>query len=776
MNKLKKILVTAGSFVLCAVTIFTLFKFSPFPAFNRFKRHEYSRSFYDRNNELLQVTSVDGGIRREYTPLKNIPDELVKAALKAEDENFYFHSGLDLFAVVRAFFQNLTNRRRVSGASTISMQLARMISPSPERNFTAKIKDTLNAFRLEARLSKKQILELYMNNLPFGNNVEGFTSAAKYFFDKELTELNLAEIYCLAVIPRRPGLYNPAINPEENGNAAWKLYKESRKKIEWNEDAFLLAAELAEEKKWPFHFPHLVNEILKEEKNTKIKLTVDLQIQKFAEFELKSALENIKGARINNAALLLIENSSGNVLAWVGSNDWFDEEYSGQIDGVKVPNQMGSSMKPFLYAMAMDEGLIKPNTILPDIPLEFGSDKIYFPLNFNNRFNGPVRSRMALASSLNVPAVYLLDKIGVEPYYHKLLDLGFNSLLNDGLRADLGLALGAGEVTLEELTNAFSVFANDGIYKPLVLKINSDEKNLAVKENEIEYDEDYYADDDILDQVEKLLPGQKRIYSRNTARIIADILSDKSARVSGFGFTQTFETKYPSMFKTGTANQYQNIVALGSTPSYTIGVWMGNFNGNTVVGKTGSSLPAYVAKKVLDFVTEHNFEEFKKPVGYVREKICSLSGMKAGENCPNTIWEYIPEKDVDENKFDECSWHHRNEDGKTITIYPAEFQKWFSSENFAGTLDYNSSPLKILSPKDGGIFYKYESGNGQEEKIQVEVIGGLDVNEKVLKVFYDDEEFTVERPFSFEIPVELGRHNLTVQFGQESESIKFIVE
>ena len=279
---------------------------------------------------------------------------------------------------------------------------------------------------------------------------------------------------------------------------------------------------------------------------------------------MNDALLEAQKSRISNASILVIDNKTGEPIVWAGNAQFFDEDHSGQSDGVLVRNQPGSSMKPFLYALALETDdehgnpLFSPGTILADIPQEFGDEKLYIPSNFNNRYNGPVRFRVALASSLNVPAVYLLNTIGVDNYLNKLFELGFDSLKKSGKEADLGLALGAGEVSLKELVTAFAVFPRDG--------------------------KDF---------------NNRQIYHSDTARIICSILSDKAARALGFGYSQTFQTDYPAIFKTGTSNQYQDIVALGATKQYTVGVWMGNFSGQTVVGKTGSSLPAWVAKNFL---------------------------------------------------------------------------------------------------------------------------------------------------------------------------------
>ena len=624
------------------------------------------------------------------------------------------------------------------GGSTITMQLAKAVNQDKTFTLRRKIKDVFYAYRLEAKLSKKKILELYLNSIYFGANSYGITSGARTYFASNLQELTPGQIQVLSVIPRNPSYYNPVEHSVRFSN--------------FSEEAEN-AAKQARYFQYPYKMPHFVNylsskKLGKTNKNRyEVHTSVDLEINQMAQGFLREALEEAKGARITNGSLLLLNNEDGSVLAWLGNGDFFDSENGGQIDGVLVENQPGSSMKPFLYALAMDKELIQPTSVLADVPTEFGNEKLYIPENFNNRFNGPVRTRIALASSLNVPAVSTLNKVGVQNYLEKLYELGFESLRKDGrgIQADLGLALGAGEVSLYELVPAFSVFVRDGIYLPLKFF------------------------DDETDREEGL-----KVYSSDTARIISSILSDKGARALGFGYTQTFQTDYPSIFKTGTSNQYQNIIALGATEHYTIGVWMGNFSGNTVMGKTGSSLPAWVAKNILDKLegagNKNYFElsDFPEPEGWHKERICALSGMKAGKNCRSVVSEYV--KNDSDLRF--CDWHVKI-NGEIQTVYPPEYQQWLRSHPDRGLIEYSQSPLTILTPKNDSLFF-YSSLNSNRQAIPLEVTGG---NEDKLDIFYDDKKIaTIDRPFIYSLPVNRGEHSCRVQCGMEELTILFTVK
>ena len=724
-------LIRAGALILILLFAFpVVLRLVPFPELTEFMAQEYSCRIYDRRGELIQVTALKGGGRREFTPLKEIPKDLQKAFLKQEDRRFYFHHGVDWFSLLRAASQNHQSKRIVRGGSTISMQLAKAINKDTSLNFRRKFSDIFTAYRIEAKLSKKKILELYLNSIYFGANSYGVTSGARSFFGCELSQLNKGQLQVLSIIPRNPSFYNPVAFPEH-----FKIYS---KEIEQ-------AAHTAHFYKYPFKLPHFINYVTSDFKKNNQKLpyklttSINLEISQMAEDFLREALEEARPSRITNGALLLLDNSDGSVLTWLGNGDFFDSENSGQIDGVLVKNQPGSSMKPFLYALAIENNILQPGTVLADVPTEFGNEKLYIPENFNNRFNGPVRTRIALASSLNVPAVSTLNKLGVKAYLEKLYELGFESLReNDaGLKADLGLALGAGEVSLKELVPAFSVFVRDGTYLPL--------------------------------NYNNQLTNGRQLYTADTSRIITSILSDKGARALGFGYTQTFQTDYPSIFKTGTSNQYQNIIALGATQHFTIGVWMGNFSGNTVIGKTGSSLPAWVAKNILDKI-ENSTTPFPEPEHWHKERICSLSGQKACSNCRAVVTEYVKNG----TELPDCSWHTSLSDSKEIsTIYPPEYQQWLRSRPDKGLIEYALLPLTFITPKQDSLFF-YSSLNKNQQAIPFEVTGG---SESTLDIYYDEKKIaTIDRPFNFSLPVNRGDHSCRVQCGNEELILNFSVK
>lgn len=739
--KIKIVVVLTAVFCFFAAASF-VFSILPYAELDDFLRRDFSVCVYDRKNNLIQITPLQNGLRREFIPQKEISKRVKATFIKAEDRRFYFHCGVDAVSVVRAFFQNAAADKKVSGASTITMQLAKMISryahnsenefeKTVDRSYRQKISEVLCAFKLEARFSKNQILELYLNSIPFGNNVEGIQSAGRLYFSKEVNELSQEELEILSHIPRRPSFYSP-------------------------EKTF----------EYPFYLPHLTqylraNHFFADEKffssktyksknPYKVYLSVDMDVQSCAQHFADRALDEAKDSRVSNISVLVLDVESGRVLAWVGSNSFFDSENSGQIDGVRFKNQPGSSIKPFLYALALEKKIVIPSDVLPDVPMEFGNEKAYIPFNFNNRFNGPVRLRTSLASSLNIPAVYLLEKTGIDSFAEKLDELHFSDIKKTAAEAGLSMALGAGEVSLLEFLPAFCVFTRDGKYMPVEFfsEKNSFQKNKTKK--------------------------PEQIFDADVSRIIASFISEKSSRSLGFGYYQTFETSYPSIFKTGTSNQFQNITALGATPRYAVGVWMGNFSGETVVGKTGSSLPAWVAKNVLDFLENGDELEsfpFPLPEHFTKQKICSLSGMSPTENCASTVYEFVE----DGKNLPPCSWHH-NENGEIVTSYPQEYQQWFllNQEQYGEErrIAYSASPLRIVFPRNNSVFYRDDfSSVGQS--IKLEATGGM---ENTVDIFIDGMFFKKSgRPFYVSVPLEKGSHMCKIVCGDEEQVVFYEV-
>lgn len=718
----------------------------PFPRLEAFINRPCSTRIYDRTGQLLQVLPLEEGLRREWYGLTKLPPRIAEVFIAAEDINFYRHGGIDVAALLRAAYQNLSTGQVISGASTITMQLARMVIPREEGKpvtLGVKIAEAWTALRIESKLSKERILELYLNSVPFGLQAEGIGSAARTFFGCTPMQLSDFQIHLLAVLLRRPAAYNPFEHPEASYDAVLEFA--SRTGFFADREEWLAEVSVAERYVYPLRVPHFINYIKdtynRQNKNLppEMHLSIDATLSEYIEHEINTQIGANQDARLSQGALLAIDNCTGEIICWSGGN--FFSENAGQIDGVTVRNQSGSTMKPFLYASALEQGF-SPATVFADIPMDFGSEEVYVPLNFNNQYNGPVLMRTALASSLNIPAVYLLYRLGVDNFMDTLYQLGFDSLQGERGRTGLSLALGSGEVTLLELTRAFSVFSRGGSLPELTWDAMPPETEA---------------------------PTVEQVFRPDTTAVICSMLSDRRARTLGFGFAEVFHTPYPAIFKTGTSNQFQNIIALGSTTEYTVGVWMGNFTGETVIRETGSSIPAGIVRQLLDILTERNpdsAKDFPEPVTYQKAPVCVISGMAPGPFCTSVAEEYIPIAALQNRPT--CTWHY-NSAGQIR--YPQEYQRWLGGRNAAGTIVMDSDPV-IIYPVDGAVFV-YDPGIPPEsQKLRVDCTGAG----ACASLFVNGTLFeTVAPPFVWYVPLSPGTMHLEVYTENPTASTEITV-
>jgi penicillin-binding protein 1C len=696
------------SVLLClSVFVCLFFLFLPFPELDAYRERSYGTVISDRNGIILRVLPAADGVKREWAALGEMPPGAVRIFIAAEDRRFYFHAGVDVFSMAGSFFRNLRARRVVSGASTITMQLARLVRPH-SGGLAGKIREAWDALRLEAKLSKKEILELWLNGLPFGSNIEGLPAITRARFGRSMSELDDNRAALLAAVPRRPFLYDPALNPDAAVSSAMTL--SARYGLGLSEDELFGAAQEAArisqgplDARAPFFAPHFTERLARiagdsgQTRNYRIHSTLDLELQLYAEEQLALELSLVSRNRVSNGAILAIENDTGAVRVYAGSASWFDEAISGRIDGIRFRAQPGSCLKPFLYALALDSGF-SPSDIMPDLPTIFGSREAYIPSNFNNRFNGPVRFRIALASSLNIPAVYLLERIGVGAFEEYLVQLGFDSIKETMGTHGTGLALGNAEVSLEEMVRGFSVFPRGGIPAELCW-------------------------------IEGERPSQAPpVMSPYAAWMIADILSDRSSRFVGFGPAPALATPFASMFKTGTANQFQHIWALGATKRFTVGVWMGNFSGETVIGSTGSSIPARIVSRLLSAMEgsgeiaanrgtspKHPTENLSGPVpaGVTELRLCALSGLNAGPHCTGFVREWIRSESVPPV----CAWH-------TVAglVYPPEYQAWINERFRLGGIRAGGNG-RIRNPVSGSVYFLDPSMPPEAQAMRIETNG-----------------------------------------------------
>ena len=715
----------SGTPVALAVVLLSL----PWHALEAFMVDPSGARIVDRNGALLGLVPGPGGSFEEEMAPGEIPAECAAIFVKLEDGRFRSHPGVDFLALARAVAERAQGGGTPSGASTITMQLARIVIPHP-RSLPAKLAEALDALRIESRLTKDEILVLYLNHLPFGRNVRGIGAAAWTYFGADIAELSAAQILALAVIPRNPTLYDPFDHPDALIGAARQIAARRRLGIDPGEiESAVRSARSARPRGDAPHFARFIAGRLARgairPAHAAVRTTLDLELNAYIQGRVRGVLERYAAARVTNAAVVVIENATGAVRGWVGSRDFQDTANDGQVDGVLIRRQSASTLKPFLYDIALEKGWTAA-TLLPDVPLVFGAadTAAYSPENFDRRSHGVVRLRTALASSLNVPAVYTLSHVGLDAFLARLSDLGFTLPPDAAERYGLGTAIGNAEVSLLELTRAFSIFPRGGSLPDL-----------------------------------RLTEGQRKAARRITdsfsAWMICNILSDPSARVTGFGTRTYFRTDFPSMFKSGTSSEFTNLWCIGATPVYTVGVWAGNFDGRAVINKTGSIVPTQIVTDVLTRLTTRA-EDFAAPAQVVESRICTVSGQRATPACPSTRTEFFRSR---AELPPPCSYHEDPLAGKTLL-----------RESFLKP----GESARILFPAAGEVFYMDETLGAGAQRLPIVVamrtgeVGDLSVDG--VEIARGD----LAAPAT--MPLVRGSHQAIVRTRGGMDSVHFVVK
>jgi len=626
----------------------------------------------DRNgNVLYEILDPNAG-RRTYVSLDKISPYLVAATVATEDKGFYSHPGFDIMAISRAFFQNFQGGGIESGASTITQQLARTLLFTPqersERTYKRKIREAILAAEITRRYSKDEILELYLNEIYYGNLAYGIEAAAETYFGTTADKLTLGQAAFLAGLPQAPSVYDVFTNPEI-------VYQRM-------EDVLVLTFEASQEEGCIYVSnspnrvcvdPVMVTKAAKEIKNTEFKsadvqiryphwvnyirylleaqydsqtiyrsgfsvyTTLDPGLQDAAQKIVTEQVDALTENHATDGALIAIRPSTGEILAMVGSTDFYNESISGQVNMAISPRQPGSAMKPLTYTAAFEKGWT-PATLLWDVPSEFSPSGLpddpnppYKPVNYDNRFHGPVTVRTALANSYNIPAVKALEFVGIydnpeTPMEDGLIAFAKRMGITTLDRPDYGLSLtlGGGEVTLLELTNAYAIYANGGRSLPPVgiLRILDHNGQLVY-----EYEQ---------------APGQQVIRPEH-AYLITDILSDNKARTPAFGANSVLNLPFKAAVKTGTTNDYRDNWTIGYTPDVAVGVWVGNANYTPMQntsGLTGAGpIWANFMQEAVQQLTGNNPTPFVQPPGIVKKTICAISGTEPSKWCPKKTTE-----------------------------------------------------------------------------------------------------------------------------------------
>lgn len=572
-------------------------------------RIDYSSILTDNKGEVINASLTVDQKWRMKTELEEISPLLRKTIIAKEDKYFYSHPGINLVAVGRAFFKNLFRWKRTSGASTITMQVARALEHR-KRTLPNKIIEMFRALQLEWKYDKDEILQLYLNLVPYGGNIEGVKAAALLYFNKNPDHLSLAEITALSIIPNRPsslviGKNNDRIREERN---RWlKKFSEEKVFTEKEIDDALAEPLTASRGTVPHYTPHLFYKLSRQQKGliqTHIDLNTQLKTEKIVEDYVRvQRLRNIR-----NAAVIVIDNRTHKVITYVGSSGFNDTLDGGQVNGAAAVRQPGSTLKPLLYALCFDEGLLTPKTVMPDVPVNYEG---YAPENYDQKFNGYVTIQYALEHSLNIPAVKSLNLLGKEKMVQELVRCHFRQIGKDRKKLGLSMILGGCGTTLEELTGLFSSFANEG-----------------------KFIQPSYSHEDSLQPAISLI-------SPAANYMINDILSKVNR--PDFPLNWTATERMPKIaWKTGTSYGRRDGWSIGYNKNYTVGVWTGNFSGAGVTDLSGANIATPLLFRIFNTIDYNNDKEwFSQPADCDIRQVCSETGLPPSEHCTNLTTDYF---------------------------------------------------------------------------------------------------------------------------------------
>ena len=717
-------------------------KGSLYPKFHSFK-------VLDRNGRLLREVRSQDYKTSIWQDLRDISPYIIRATIIREDKRFLLHHGVDIIAISRSFFDNIIHRRIVSGGSTITMQVAKMALNSRNRGIFNKLLEIIYALKLELYLSKAEILEIYLNRSPYGNQVYGVEAAAEFYFDKPAWQLSLAEATALAVIPKSPVKLNPYQNPgavlKARATLINNLYNYT---IIDSTDLSIVSIEslIVVPKTINFKAPHFVDFLLlniektKLEKYSEITSTIDYSLQENLEKMLTTSIKSLTKFNVTQGAVVVIDNKSGEVLAMVGSKEYFDAK-EGQVNGCTALRQPGSSIKPFLYALGLACGM-PVSSILPDSLIEFRlpDGTLFAPRNFGDKYHGPTRAREALGSSFNVPTVYLLEKLGVERFHHFLRELDFKNLEEEANHYGLALALGAAEVTLLEMANGYRMLARGGILEGEKYLISPAIQ--AKTQNHVH---------------------DKQVLSREIAYIITNILSDNASRIKAFGDDSPLNLPFPCAVKTGTSKNFRDNWCLGYTTKYVVGVWVGNFDGSAMHGVSGISGAAPLFRDIMIELHKDGYPPgFDEPPDLLTLNICTKSGRVAGRNCTNAIEEIFIRGTEPK---DTCTIDHTQEKSR-LTGNQA-------------LLDIGQDSFHIITPKPGDIYKIDPQISYVAQAIHFKVgIGNEKIDDVIFKL---NDHILATSPHSLECcwKPKPGEYVLEVEakgdFGKKTERVRFRV-
>jgi penicillin-binding protein 1C len=603
---------SAAAFVVLLVAAGLVYALTPHPKIDHYV--SYSNVYLDRDGKLLRLTLSDDDRYRIHRSLQQISPRFIEATLLYEDQDFYSHWGVDFAALLRAFWSTYITRERRIGASTIAMQVARLKWDIPSNTIGGKIEQILRAIQLSRHYSKQDILQIYLNLAPYGRNIEGIGAASQIYFGKTAEQLSLPEALTLAVIPQNPGKRNPAsatgyerlLQARANLLERWlEHHPEDAGKV----GSFDLPLKIGTIESLPFAAPHFVDFVerrLPRWERGYVDTTLDSNKQQIVSRMVSEYVGARASEGINNAAVLLLNYKTMAIEAMVGSADFFNDRIHGQVNGTLARRSPGSTLKPFVYALSMDEGLVHPSSLLKDSPRRFGG---FTPENFDKRFIGPISVKQALIQSRNVPAVELQSRLKTKTFYQFLLDAGIGGLREEAFYG-LALALGGGELSMLELVRLYAVLANNGLLKPVTMLMG--QKSAS----------------------------QKRLLSEEASYLVLDMLKDNPAPRSRPALDPGRQ-RSEIAWKTGTSWSFRDAWAIGVSGSYVVAVWIGNFDGHGNHAFSGRKAAGPLMFSIFDsIVPERNWRVAStvehRSLNLKKLQVCATTGDLNEKNCPMT--------------------------------------------------------------------------------------------------------------------------------------------
>ncbi len=735
---------------------------------------DYSSVFLAENGAILRVfLNSNEQWLLPWPDGLSIPSKIEAAVVAAEDRYFAFHPGINPAAVLRALFQNLRAGAIVSGASTITMQLARLLDPKP-RTLGNKLVEVVQALRIELRLDKSDILKEYLSYAPYGGNVIGAPAAALRYFGKRIDALTWAEAATLAVLPRAPAAVYPRANSSRLETSRNRLLE--RLHGEGAFDAETLRLSFAEPvpmraEPFPFETPHFTR-FLYERRGRRSGLTrtyVDIDLQKELERVATVHAGYLRTLGIANLAVLIVETRSGKIVAYLGSQDYFDTSSSGAVDGVVASRSSGSILKPFLYALSIDAGIIVPETMLIDVPTHFGA---FHPKNVDSAYYGMISAREALQRSLNVPAVRLLRSFGYRDFYLFLKRAGATTLFRRPDDYGLSLIVGGAETRLYDLVSLYRGLGSGGRFGGLTAFEGDDPPE-----------------------------SETNLISAGASYLVLDILQDLK-RPEGETWWRQRAGAFPVAWKTGTSYGNRDAWAVGVSPDWTVGVWVGNFSGEENVNLRSASTSAPLLFDVFNLLPRSD-EWFKPPVDELKSiTICLDTGYLAGDACERTGTVEVPVRarplgicpyhrnvyvDATEG-FEVCSlcWTPGRVVTKRLLFYPPDAVQYLAGRGTSvdaapphnpscPTVGARTGDLAVVYPTEGGVIYLPRDLDGALQPLGVRAAH----RDREMRLFwYLDGRYLGETIENHALPVALerGAHELLVIDSRgQRKSVRFSI-